>query len=1063
MSNRTTWLKRAVLLAVCQLWLIVSPSPTSACDDAVTVTIDGDIATVADCSVTYFHASGVPAGGQYQWEVSGGEILAGENGELMCFKAGQTPGPAWVKVTYTYENEDANDKDEFNIVVVELIAVEPNGAVIEIGQSMTFQAVTNPAEYKYLVTWQISSSLEWVGTNPEQGTITVRGKAADEQAYVRARCGCGEPKTANVRVRPHVGVGLSGLPSTVAACAELELKAVGTPSGGTYEWDWSGGDLDDQGDGNAVFTVQEEPGEGYVTVTYRVQDIECNDTREFEIVDANMAGVEPNCKIIAIGTTTTFTARTDPSGYESGVVWRVEDANSLEICGSPSGASLTVRGVQSGENLGVVAEAGCDSEATASVTVIRVKDLQVDTFFHKATEVPPDSNNYVVCTDEGADPNQWFGRTWIIAFFDPDVWLDDSNLVALVHWTGAEQDEENPDQASIPLNAIGHRTVTVTCGTSHATVDLWFIKMNSMTVQDAGGSGLSRTVPDDANDLYIPEGAGGATAINLGASFEPSSAGQYVRWEVEGDGAEPNSGTFAGGSPAVTLRPPPEGDRTYTVRVGLDDGQGGFVQGGCPVLELKVCVVKIQSMTVRDKMNAAVSRTNPPDANDLWVQMLADANDAWIEVSAVILPDDAKGMVRWSVQGASATPETGNFAAGPSSIWLTPEGGNSLFTATVWLDLNGDGTLQSGESTFSTAVHVLRVKLKAVSLYGDGQNQLRKTGAQNYMFSRSGFASDGDRSITNPVWLDNNCNGDANEPGDVMDPICFTKSTMVQSTAAFPVFPPLSVPIPATVRARIGSQPILEKQVVLQGSELLVTEPNFCRSDDGVLKAVGCIDWELKVQGGSYQPAGTSWHQLFVTWSAPSGSPATANRVEWAVGPGLKTTEEAVADYVHSQLGDHDPPYEPDEEPNLGSGWGLLDLGTVYYGECDEQAELMQLAMRIVGIGASGALVRASTDAGAGNCLDQESRPAPGGGGYTQWLILDFEPSGSGHWANAFEGCCVTAGHYYAVWPKKKATDDYDLLKQLRGRQFWVKTQGNIRPGDDDWAVEVWFEEVPKP
>jgi len=636
MSNRTTWLKRAVLLAVCQLWLIVSPSPTSACDDAVTVTIDGDIATVADCSVTYFHASGVPAGGQYQWEVSGGEILAGENGELMCFKAGQTPGPAWVKVTYTYENEDANDKDEFNIVVVELIAVEPNGAVIEIGQSMTFQAVTNPAEYKYLVTWQISSSLEWVGTNPEQGTITVRGKAADEQAYVRARCGCGEPKTANVRVRPHVGVGLSGLPSTVAACAELELKAVGTPSGGTYEWDWSGGDLDDQGDGNAVFTVQEEPGEGYVTVTYRVQDIECNDTREFEIVDANMAGVEPNCKIIAIGTTTTFTARTDPSGYESGVVWRVEDANSLEICGSPSGASLTVRGVQSGENLGVVAEAGCDSEATASVTVIRVKDLQVETFFHKATEVPPDSNNYVVCTDEGADPNQWFGRTWIIAFFDPDVWLDDSNLVALVHWTGAEQDEENPDQASIPLNAIGHRTVTVTCGTSHATVDLWFIKMNSMTVQDAGGSGLSRTVPDDANDLYIPEGAGGATAINLGASFEPSSAGQYVRWEVEGDGAEPNSGTFAGGSPAVTLRPPPEGDRTYTVRVGLDDGQGGFVQGGCPVLELKVYVVRIARL---DVSGASASPREP----NVYIAPVDPTGN--VEITAVLTPNPPDHIV----------------------------------------------------------------------------------------------------------------------------------------------------------------------------------------------------------------------------------------------------------------------------------------------------------------------------------------------------------------------------------------------------------------------------------
>ena len=32
---------------------------------------------------------------------------------------------------------------------------------------------------------------------------------------------------------------------------------------------------------------------------------------------------------------------------------------------------------------------------------------------------------------------------------------------------------------------------------------------------------------------------------------------------------------------------------------------------------------------------------------------------------------------------------------------------------------------------------------------------------------------------------------------------------------------------------------------------------------------------------------------------------------------------------------------------------------------------------------------------------------------------------------NQWEGCCNAAGQYYAVWPKAKADNDYEMLQTL--------------------------------
>jgi len=123
----------------------------------------------------------------------------------------------------------------------------------------------------------------------------------------------------------------------------------------------------------------------------------------------------------------------------------------------------------------------------------------------------------------------------------------------------------------------------------------------------------------------------------------------------------------------------------------------------------------------------------------------------------------------------------------------------------------------------------------------------------------------------------------------------------------------------------------------------------------------------------------------------------------------------------------------------------------------------MKLAVELEGVGAAVKFVRASTDA---NCLDQEYRTCPHGHG-GEYLILDFD-TGAGHNWNAFEGCCVAAGKWYAVWPSKKADSDLDMLRKLNVQQFWVTPLvdpgGNpIPPGASGWGVVIVCDEEPKP
>ena len=88
-------------------------------------------------------------------------------------------------------------------------------------------------------------------------------------------------------------------------------------------------------------------------------------------------------------------------------------------------------------------------------------------------------------------------------------------------------------------------------------------------------------------------------------------------------------------------------------------------------------------------------------------------------------------------------------------------------------------------------------------------------------------------------------------------------------------------------------------------------------------------------------------HKIYLTAATPSGSVCTKKRLNWVCTEAAgKSDPEDIADEIHSVLAG-DPPCEPPDGLPDGSGWTLM-AGTTD-GECDEQAELMELALKNVG------------------------------------------------------------------------------------------------------------------
>jgi hypothetical protein len=325
------------------------------------------------------------------------------------------------------------------------------------------------------------------------------------------------------------------------------------------------------------------------------------------------------------------------------------------------------------------------------------------------------------------------------------------------------------------------------------------------------------------------------------------------------------------------------------------------------------------------------------------------------------------------------------------------------------------------------------------------------------------FSSDGDFDLSPPGWQKGN-------PTDTNNPVSQTKNTRTVVSVGITGIPsginfvltgtgdygPLSYP--ATGIQSTGDP------MVVNGLTSIQALPN--RVD--IVK--GSIDWSVNAPLGDASSAISAdrsrENKIYVTWATPGGSGITKKRVEFACfaarGAGPATppnVTENVANRVQARLAGMAP--DAWGTPCV-DGWLLLDSGN--RGKCDNWAVLMGCCLDILGAGSSSlALVRASSDGGPGKCLDVESKFTIHG---TVYLLFDFA-GGSPHNFNGWEGCCVTAGHYYAIRPRLKARDDYDMLRRL-GRigitQYWVELQPDSSlERNGAYGIKNVYEQQPIP
>jgi hypothetical protein len=309
---------------------------------------------------------------------------------------------------------------------------------------------------------------------------------------------------------------------------------------------------------------------------------------------------------------------------------------------------------------------------------------------------------------------------------------------------------------------------------------------------------------------------------------------------------------------------------------------------------------------------------------------------------------------------------------------------------------------------------------------------------------------DGETAITQPVY-------DSDAVPAKNDPVCVTKNSSAVSLTdvRLKVTEALSYPITITVDAS-GTEDWNEYGVLFSDKT----------SGEATLGITGNIinqvkkynndfqnQWKYKVPSGTntWYTINTTSHTVYVTYDAPSpgGAELTVKRIDWACEKADgATTESAVANGIHNGLGNVDPPREPGEcsPQTLSDDWSLL-AGCPYYGWCNDQADLMEKGVEILGPSAISYLTFASKH-------DDPSVTTPDDkwqDGKHWWLKFDFDNNGEVD--NNFEGSVSAGGHCYAVWPKLDGASECGLLRAIGpdsygATQRWVRTFGDTFYGE---------------
>lgn len=125
------------------------------------------------------------------------------------------------------------------------------------------------------------------------------------------------------------------------------------------------------------------------------------------------------------------------------------------------------------------------------------------------------------------------------------------------------------------------------------------------------------------------------------------------------------------------------------------------------------------------------------------------------------------------------------------------------------------------------------------------------------------------------------------------------------------------------------------------------------------------LSWFMQTPGvTAFSYVGSTSHRIYVTFDTPTGSEPTNRRLNFVCYEAARVGDATTAaDRIHVAL-DANPPLDGQADPNAfppevrSDNWPLMvgqssegTYGTYYYGECHDQAHLMNLMIQLLGLG----------------------------------------------------------------------------------------------------------------
>ncbi|MBU0714074.1 MAG: hypothetical protein KJ964_01790 [Verrucomicrobia bacterium] len=249
---------------------------------------------------------------------------------------------------------------------------------------------------------------------------------------------------------------------------------------------------------------------------------------------------------------------------------------------------------------------------------------------------------------------------------------------------------------------------------------------------------------------------------------------------------------------------------------------------------------------------------------------------------------------------------------------------------------------------------VVKVELMEVGFSGSGEHSLKKTGSDTW--TNDTYVSEGDTTITDPVWKDANLDGDVQDAGDTDDPVCFTRESSPTIQAKFKVSPSLTltaVPFSATLHAGAVSILNYSANVNISGTEVSVTFTTPDQLPNQVFNGTWTIDFACDIAGLTGIESGSSAHKAFIMYATPKTTyydisdnynpvsmALTAKRAniasEWA---NTEATTNEIATTCDSGVGAklgfaYNYTNNPFVALDIGGGWDCISWGNIAATAC---------------------------------------------------------------------------------------------------------------------------------